>query len=48
MTKPIKLALLIDDNKIDQRIYQRVINQSGLVEEILSFTFADEALSYLQ
>lgn len=48
MTKTIKLALLIDDNKIDQRIYQRVINQSGLVDEVLSFTFADEALAYLQ
>lgn len=48
MTHPIKLALLVDDNNIDQRIYQRVISQSGVVAEVLSFTFADEALSYLQ
>ncbi len=48
MTKPIQLAVLIDDEKIDQRQYQRIINKSGLVEEVLVFTYADEALEHLK
>lgn len=47
MTKPIKLAILIDDNEIDQRFYNRVLERSGLVEQVLTFTFADEALEHL-
>ncbi|UWQ78121.1 response regulator [Leisingera sp. S132] len=48
MTKPIQLAVLIDDEKIDQRQYQRIMNKSGLVEEVLGFTYADEALEHLK
>ncbi|MFK7994341.1 MAG: response regulator [Granulosicoccus sp.] len=47
MSKPIKLALLIDDSEIDQRLYKRVLNKSGLVEEVRGFAYADEALDYL-
>jgi CheY-like chemotaxis protein len=48
MTKPIKLAILIDDNEIDQRHYQRVLAQSDLVGDVMMFTYADEALAHLK
>lgn len=47
MSKPIKLAMLIDDSDMDQRLYKRVLEKSGLVEAISGFTYADEALDYL-
>jgi CheY-like chemotaxis protein len=47
MTTPINIALLIDDDEIDQRLYVRVIERSNLVGEVKSFLYADEALSYL-
>ena len=43
----IKLALLIEDEEIDQRQYMRVIAKSGLIDEVKVFTYADEALNYL-
>lgn len=48
MSKPIKLALLIDDEEIDQRMYQRVLRNSGLVEEVLAFELASDALAHLK
>ena len=45
--KPIQLAILIDDQEIDQRLYQRVLARSGLVGETLTFSFADDALEHL-
>ncbi len=47
MPKPIKLAVLIDDIEIDQRHYQRVLKNSDLVEEVLSFIFAEDALEFM-
>lgn len=47
MTKRIKLAMLIDDDEVDQRIYKRVMDRSGLVDEVMCFTYADEALAHL-
>ncbi|MFK7859559.1 MAG: response regulator [Granulosicoccus sp.] len=47
MSKPIKLAMLIDDSNMDQRLYTRVLEKSGLVETIIGFTYADEALDHL-
>lgn len=47
MTAEIGFALLIDDNDIDQRYYQRVMRRSGLVGEVKVFSFADEALAFL-
>ena len=47
MTKKIDLALLIDDEEIDQRYYKRVLDRSGLVTEFMSFTYADDALEFL-
>lgn len=46
--KKIKLAVLIDDEEIDQRQYTRVMERSGLVEEVLTFTYADQALDHLK
>lgn len=48
MTKVIKLAILIDDQEIDQRQYKRVLTKSGLIEKIISFPCADEALIFLK
>lgn len=47
MTNKIKLAMLIDDEMIDQKQYQRALQRSGLVDEIMTFTYAEDALAYL-
>lgn len=44
----IELALLIDDEEIDQRQYKRVIARSGLIARTQAFSYADEALAYLR
>ena len=44
----IKTVMLIDDELLDQRMYQRVINRSGIVGNLISFQYADEALTYLK
>ena len=48
MTTKIDCLMLIDDNKIDQLHYERIISRSGLVEKTISFYFAEEALEYLK
>ena len=48
MTAKIGLALLIDDNHIDQRQYVRVLKRSGLIGEVMTFTYADNALAHLR
>ncbi|WP_127109101.1 response regulator [Pararhodobacter zhoushanensis] len=48
MSVVIKLALLVDDEEIDQRQYKRVLSRSGLIGEIISFTYADDALAFLK
>lgn len=49
MTEPrrIPTVMLIDDEAFDQKLYQRVIARSGLVDRVLPFLYADEALAYL-
>ena len=47
MTHKIKLAFLIDDEEIDRRQYMRIIERSGVVDEVQQFSYADEALAYL-
>jgi len=44
----IKLAVLIDDEKIDQMIYRRVMERSGIVHEIMTFSHAMDALEFLK
>lgn len=46
--KPIPVAMIIDDEAFDQKVYRRIIDRSGLVEKTLSFSAADEALDYLK
>lgn len=45
---PIETAMLIDDESLDQKLYQRIIQRSGLVKVVLPFTYADTALEYLK
>lgn len=47
MTKQIELALLIDDSVIDQRLYRRVLERSGLIDRVEVFSYADQALEWL-
>ena len=44
----IGLAALVDDEKIDRMIYQRVIDRSGVVRRTVSFSHALEALEFLR
>ena len=48
MTKQIKTAMLIDDEEFDQRQYLRVLQRSGLVETVLQYTYAEDALAHLE
>ncbi|MEO8244105.1 MAG: response regulator [bacterium] len=50
MTKAlfIPTVMLIDDESFDQKLYKRVIARTGIVGEVLSFLYADEALVFLQ
>lgn len=41
-------ALLIDDDEDDQFFFRRMIAQSGQIDNIISFEYADEALSFLK
>lgn len=47
MTHSIPTIMLIDDEAFDQKMYQRVIQRSGIVGKTLSFLYADEALAFL-
>ena len=40
--------MVIDDEEFDRLIYDRVIKRSGLVEEVISLSDAEEALAYLR
>lgn len=44
----INRVMLIDDDEIEQMLYERVINRSGLIENTISFTYAENALEYLK
>ena len=44
----IRLAVLIDDEKIDQMIYERVMERSGIVREVRIFSHAMDALEFLK
>lgn len=39
--------MLIDDEEFDQRQYLRVLQRSGLVETVLQYTYAEDALAHL-
>ena len=46
--KPIKLAMMVDDEEVDQMICERIIRRYGLVEKIVCFSDAQDALEFLQ
>lgn len=46
-TFPIKRLMMIDDSTFDQMIYQRIATKSGLVEHLLQFLDATDAIAYL-
>ncbi|MCM2372911.1 response regulator [Aporhodopirellula aestuarii] len=48
MKKPIQLVMLVDDSSLDNMIHTRILKKSGLVEEIIAFEYAEDALKYLQ
>lgn len=44
----ISNLMVVDDNKVDQLIYRRIIRRSGLVGQVLQFLSAEEALLHLR
>lgn len=48
MVNKINTVMVIDDNDIDQLLYQRIIKRSGTIDRVISFSYADEALEYLK
>jgi CheY-like chemotaxis protein len=40
--------MLIEDEPIDQRMYRRVLERSELVDRVISFSLAEEALEHLR
>lgn len=48
MQNKIQNVMLIDDEEIDQKQYRRVMSRSGIVENIIAFSYADEAFEYLR
>ena len=43
----IEHLMVIDDNDLDQRLYKRIIDRSGVVARLTQFTNPQEALTYL-
>lgn len=44
---PITTLMLIDDSSFDQMIYRRIIQKAGVVQTLLQYLDANEALAYL-
>ena len=47
MVEKIKTAMLVDDDKIAHRLYERVSARSELIETFLAFEYAEKALDYV-
>lgn len=49
MTSSGKLGrvMLIDDERVDQMMYKRILTRSQMADDIVSFMYAEEALAYL-
>lgn len=41
-------VLLIDDDETDHFFFKRLVSKTDLINEVLCFQYADEALEYLQ
>ena len=50
MSQDFKLqtAVLIDDDDVDLMLNERVIKRSGLVDTVLKFSYAEDALDFLR
>ncbi|RPE66538.1 response regulator receiver domain-containing protein [Pacificibacter maritimus] len=50
MDKPLRIGtvMTIDDDRVDQLLYKRIIKRSGIVDNVLSFQMAEDALDYLR
>lgn len=48
MTTKLNTVLLIDDNEATNYLHKRLIQQSGLVENVMVMQYAGDALEYLQ
>ena len=47
-TKTIKKAAIIDDDIVHLKLYERTVSRTGLVQELLTFESAEDALYYLK
>ncbi len=45
--KPIQRVVLIDDDSTDNFLHARVLKRSGLVEHVVTFEHAEDALEFL-
>jgi CheY-like chemotaxis protein len=45
--KKLGRVMMIDDEEIDQMIYKRTLIKSGLTDDVIGFTSAEDALEYL-
>lgn len=45
--KAISRVVVVDDDRADQIFYRRIIRRSKLVDEIIMFDYAEEALEFL-
>ncbi|MEM0989013.1 MAG: response regulator [Pseudomonadota bacterium] len=43
----INKILLIDDSRIEQLMYRRIIDRAGIVDEVVAFSYAEDALNHL-
>lgn len=40
-------VMIVDDDSFDLKMYRRIIGRTGLVDELLAFTSAEDALAYI-
>ncbi len=48
MVQRIRRVMLVDDDSTDNFLHRRVLEKSGIVESIVSFEHAEDALAYLK
>ena len=46
-TTTLGRVMLIDDEAVDQMMYKRILARSGRTEDVVSFTYGQDALDYL-
>ena len=43
----IGCAMIVDDEPFDQMMYERILKRSGLVNQVIGFQYAEDALAHL-